>query len=276
MSSNAPRTSLVDRVAALLSEAELPEAGADAAALVEATSGDEALALQMARRRREGVPLGLLTGRVAFLGVDIATGAGALSPRLETELLGRLALSLLPGDGVETIVVDMCCGTGNLACALAIHRRGLRVFASDLTPETVNLASVNAAQLGIANRVTIVQGDLFTPLAGHGLEGLVDLIVCNPPYISTGRLARNSARLLQHEPREAFDGGPYGLSMHQRVLRDATQFLRPGGWLCFEFGVGQERQLGLLFERARCYENLRFDRDDAGQPRVVAAQLRPG
>ncbi len=73
------------------------------------------------------------------------------------------------------------------------------------------------------------------------------MIVCNPPYISTGRLSKDRAVLLEREPVQAFDGGPYGLSIHQRVLSDAPRVLRLDGKLLFEFGLGQDRQLALLF-----------------------------
>ena len=92
------------------------------------------------------------------------------------------------------------------------------------------------------------QGDLFASLADLGLEGRVDAVICNPPYISTGKLEKESAHLLEQEPREAFDGGPYGLTIHQRAIKEALPFLRAGGTLLFEMGVGQERQLKLLFE----------------------------
>jgi len=130
------------------------------------------------------------------------------------------------------------------------------------------------ARAGLEARVTVAQGDLFAGFAGLGLEGGVDAIVCNPPYISEKRLAADRAPLLEHEPREAFDGGPYGLSIHQRVLKDAPAFLKPGGLLMFEFGLGQERQLELLATRVRAYDPARFVANPAGEPRV--AVLRRG
>jgi methylase of polypeptide subunit release factors len=132
-------------------------------------------------------------------------------------------------------------------------------------------------------------GDLFAPLAdllpagtfGAGptdapVDSLADLpadlIVCNPPYISTGRLLNERAELLLHEPREAFDGGPYGIAIHQRVIRAAPPFLRPGGWLLFEIGSGQERQVRLLFDRSRSYRDVEEVRDASGSVRVMLAR----
>jgi len=78
--------------------------------------------------------------------------------------------------------------------------------------------------------------------------------------------------LLENEPREAFDGGPYGLSIHQRVVKEALPFLRPGGWLLFEIGLGQDRQVKMLFERTRAYQDLRTVANAAGEIRVVGAR----
>jgi len=199
--------------------------------------------------------------------VELLVERGVLVPRAETELLGLEALQLVE-DGAR--LIDMCCGSGNLACALASRLPRARVWASDLTDSCVSLARKNAHYTGVASRVTVVQGDLFSEL--KGLEGTIDLVVCNPPYISQAKLAGERAALLENEPREAFDGGPYGLSIHQRVVKEALPFLKPGGWLLFEIGLGQDRQVKMLFERTRAYQDLRTVANAAGEIRVVGAR----
>lgn len=218
-------------------------------------------------------------GRAHFMGIELHVGGGVLVPRAETELLGRAAVAALRErrpDGTPPRVIDMCCGCGNLACAIATLVPDAQVWACDLTAPATEMARRNLEHLGLASRVNLAQGDLFAPLAGLGLEGRVDVVVCNPPYISTSRLARDRAALLEHEPREAFDGGPYGLSVHQRVLKEAQPFLRAGGSLMFELGDGQGKQVAMLFGRARAYEDVRALEDSAGKVRVVAARTRLG
>ena len=201
-----------------------------------------------------------------FMGVDLLVERGVLLPRQETELLGQTALEHLH----ETArVIDMCCGSGNLACALATRLPRARIWASDLTDACVSLARRNVAHTGVQN-VEVRQGDLFSAL--EGLEGTIDLVVCNPPYISQAKLAGERAALLENEPREAFDGGPYGLTIQQRVVKEALPFLKPGGWLLFEIGAGQERQVELLIARTRAYQQIRKVADAAGEVRVVGAQ----
>ncbi len=220
-------------------------------------------------------------GRIRFMDLELSVAPGALVPREETEILARAALrtlegargSLGAGAGADPPrVIDMCCGSGNLACAIATHAPDARVWASDLTDGCVAVARENVAALGLGARVTVAQGDLFAPLAGLGLEGEIDLVVCNPPYISTGRLEKDRKELLAAEPREAFDGGPYGLTIHQRVVKEALPFLRPGGALLFEIGLGQERQVDILFRRATSYTATQHEKDGAGQVRVVISK----
>jgi release factor glutamine methyltransferase len=211
---------------------------------------------------------------VEFMGVYLEVDGDVLVPREETELLARAALSLLADRPAGQIVVDMCCGSGNLALAVAAHEPDARVWAGDLTDATVAVARRNVSRLGFEDRVRIGQGDLFESLACEGLEGRVDLVMCNPPYISTARLDGERANLLLSEPREAFDGGPYGISILQRLVRESLSFLKIGGWLAFEFGHGQERQALALIKRSRAYEEPLLVSEDTGAPRVALARRR--
>jgi release factor glutamine methyltransferase len=215
-------------------------------------------------------------GRVTFMGIDLFVAPGALVPREETELLGRTALDAVRDmDVAAPRIIDMCCGAGNLACGIALELPRARIWACDLTAPCVDIAQRNVLQHELGDRVSVHRGDLFAAVQDLGLEHSIDAIVCNPPYISDKRLAADRAELLSHEPREAFDGGPYGLSVHQRVVRAAPEYLRPGGVLLFEIGVGQVRQVQILFERARIYENICAVSDGSGEARVVHARLKP-
>lgn len=278
-----PPTTLVATLAAQLAQAGLADAAGEAAWIVEvATSqlaGDPVAAAvranDMAARRAAGTPLAYVVERSRFMGVELYVASGALVPRAETELLGRTAVEVLAGIAAPR-VIDICCGAGNLACGVAHALPAATVWASDLTDGCVAVGRRNVERLGLGARVTVEQGDLFAGLAAHALAGTIDAVICNPPYISTGRLSKDRASLLDHEPREAFDGGPYGLSIHQRVVKDALDYLRPGGWLLFEIGLGQDKQVTLLFERARGYDAARHASDGEGNPRVVYARKKAG
>lgn len=209
-----------------------------------------------------------------FMGLELSLKGSVLAPREETELLARRAIDMLAASGeTAPLVIDMCCGSGNVGLSIASALAQARILSADLTEDTCDTARDNAARLGLADRVTVCRGDLFGALEGLGAEGKVAMIVCNPPYISTGRLEGESAHLLESEPREAFDGGPYGISIQQRLVRDAPGFLKPGGLLLFEFGLGQERQAQSLLRRARMFECLDFATDAEDRPRVAVARL---
>ena len=209
--------------------------------------------------------------QVRFLGIELEIRGSVLRPRKETELLGRVARSLLDDASDGPVCIDMCCGSGNLALALATHAVDVQVLACDLTPGAVQNARHNVVQLGFQEQVAVVQGDMFKPLAG--LEGKADLIVSNPPYISTSRLiSGDRAHLLIKEPREAFDGGPYGISLHSRLIVEGAAYLKSGGWLAFEFGLGQDRQVAALLKRSRAYAEPQWHLNEAGDKRVVCAR----
>ena len=212
---------------------------------------------------------------VPFMGVKILLAGSVLAPRAETELLGNAALALLGGmEGAGLLAIDMCCGSGNLCCGLASAAPHVKFLGADLTDDAVAAARLNVERLGLGERVLIRQGDLFAALDGEAAEGRADLIVCNPPYISTGKLEGESAHLLENEPREAFDGGAFGIAIQQRLVREAPAFLKPGGYLLFEFGAGQERQAVSLLNRTGLYELQDFIRDETGLPRVAVARFK--
>jgi release factor glutamine methyltransferase len=270
------------RVVSILEQAGIGNPAKDALAIIEASehladkNNHLLCALAMAADRAAGTPLGYVTGRVQFMALELSAAPGALVPRDETELLGWTALRMLNDiatDG-ELRLIDMCCGSGNLVCGIASYNPNLRAWASDLTDDAVRLARSNVRRLQLSKRVDVVQGDLFDALSGRGLEGTIDMIVCNPPYISSGRLERDRSELLTYEPRAAFDGGPFGVSIFQRVVRNALLFLKPGGTLLFEIGLGQERQVPLLFERTGGYDPVTNISDCQGHPRVLAGRRR--
>lgn len=260
---------LVHELAELLAGRGIGEPAREAAQIARAAGGDRDHALSMVDRRLAGAPLGSVTGRVRFLGLALDVAPGVLVPRAETELLARSVIEWLRRRPGGARVVDMCAGAGNLACAIAHHVPDAHVWASDCSEAAVALARQNARALGLSARVHVACGDLFAPLRGLGLEGRVDALVCNPPYISTSRLEGVSRALTRHEPREAFDGGPFGLAIQQRVAREGAELVRAGGLLAMEFGAGQQRQIEALLRRARAWNTPAVIADPEGEPRVV-------
>jgi release factor glutamine methyltransferase len=225
-------------------------------------------------RRADGVPLALLTGRQRFMGLDMLAGAAALIPRRETELLGDAALALVRTRLAEAggaRVVDVCTGSGNLALAVARHEPRAQVHASDLSADAIDLAGRNAEHLGVASRVDLRVGDLLEPFDQPAFHGAVDVLICNPPYISSGKVDTMQREISDFEPRLAFDGGPLGVRILQRLIREAPRFLAPRGWLAFEVGAGQGSAVLHRLDAGGVFRQQRSVCDAGGEIRAIVA-----
>lgn len=248
-----------------------------AAGASDALPGLDAAALErldaLVAQRLAGVPLAHITGRQHFMGLELAAGPEALIPRAETELLGRAAIDLALATGAR-VAVDVCTGSGNLALALAHHVEGLEVHGADLSEEAVGLARRNAAMLGLEQRVRFRAGDLLAPFDSPQFHGGVDLVVCNPPYISSGKVAAMDPEISGHEPRLAFDGGTLGVSILTRLMHEAPPLLRVGGWLAFEVGTGQGTTMARRLRNDPAWDDVRECSDGHGVVRAVLARRR--
>ena len=239
-------------------------------------SGEQAARLdELVARRIAGEPLAYLTGRQDFLGLEFLTAPGALIPRRETELLGTEALRLLAELTATTPapkVLDLCTGSGNLAVAVANRHPTVEVWAADLEQAALDVAAANARQHQVSSRVHFVRGDLFGALEGAQAPQF-DLIMCNPPYL-TSRHAQNMPREIGgSEPVAAFDGGPFGVAITLRLIRETPQYLRHGGWLCFEMGAGQGAMLEKRLRDAKTYADVHASMNAEGVIRALHARL---
>jgi release factor glutamine methyltransferase len=250
------------------------EAALDHALETLSASQEDALET-LVEKRLSGIPLAHLTGRQRFLGIDFIVGPEALAPRKETELLGKTVLDLvgvrIREQGSAT-VLDVCTGIGNIAIAVAHFFPHASVFASDISVDAIRLARQNCTRLGLDGRINLRTGDLFEPFGDGSLFGKVDVISCNPPYISTGKLKTLSPEIIQHEPLLAFDGGPFGVRILSRVFKESQIFLRAKAHLCFEVGSGQANGIIQLLNRSGQFSLVTGATDAQNEIRVVIAQ----
>ena len=247
-------------------DGELPALDAAAAARLDALIGE----------RLGGTPLAHLTGRQHFMGLEMIAGPGALVPRRETELLARAAIALMQELRGPATFVDVCTGCGNVALAVAHAVPSARVFGADISEEAIALARRNAQWLGLDGRAEFRTGDLLAPFDDEDFLGRVDVLTCNPPYISSGKVGQMAEEISAHEPRLAFDGGPFGVAILMRLLQDAPRFVKPGGALAFEVGLGQGPALVRRLRASDAYRDVRELTDDRGDVRAVAARRREG
>jgi release factor glutamine methyltransferase len=222
-------------------------------------------------RRTGHEPLQYLLGEAEFLGVSLAVGPGVFIPRPETETLVDRALRGL-GHAAAT-AVDLCAGSGAVACALAVRRPALAVWAVELSRAAAGWARGNVRRLGLTDRVRVLEGDLARPLEGRGLEGRCDLVVANPPYIRSSALAGLPAEVRDFEPALALDGGPDGLATVRRILEQAPRFVRPGGRVLLEVGEDHAAPLGAVLAGSPRYGRPRFHRDLLDCERVLEVEV---
>lgn len=232
---------------------------------------ERALALALFTRRANREPLQYLVGSQEFGGIDIEVTPSVLIPRPETELLLDEVVRFL-APGLPATVVDVGTGSGCLAVALAKALPKLSVYAVDCSEAALEVAGRNVDRHGLRDRVHCRQGDLFQPIKGSGLEGKVNVVLSNPPYISDTEWEGLQPEVRCFEPRLALMGGRDGMDVHQRLLEESWKFLVPGGLLVLEVGQGQA---GAICERARRqgrYGTIRVRQDAAGIDRVVCAE----
>jgi release factor glutamine methyltransferase len=185
-------------------------------------------------RRVAGEPTQYLTGIREFYGRSFAVDPRVLIPRPETELLVDKALEAIPKDAACR-VLDLGAGSGCVAVTIAAERPGASVVATELSGEACEVARANAAALKVADRVRIVEGDLFNPLEpGSRFQ----VAVSNPPYVPSAEIPA-LAREVRREPTLALDGGADGLDVIRRLAREAPEWLRPGGLLALEINEKQ-------------------------------------
>lgn len=237
----------------------------------QAPEGLEAALAPLLARRATHEPVAYITGHREFWGLDFEVTADVLVPRPETESVVEEALTVLRGlrnAGSPLRVLDLGTGSGCLAISIAANIADAYVVASDVSVRALRVARRNGVRLG-ADRVRFVAGDWLTPFRGS--EPWVDVLVSNPPYVPRG--APNlMPDVERHEPAVALFGGPDGLAHVRRLVVDTARVVRPGGWLIFEFGDGQEDAVREVVDASGHWSIERVCDDLQGIARVVVAR----
>ena len=249
-----------------------PEAELDAAAVQDLAGWVD--------RRAQGEPIAYIRGFKEWLSVRVATDRRALIPRPETELLAEAAISEIAGrlvrDDEPLQAWDVGTGCGAIALALALRFRPaivlgrLRLAASDLSPEALELAAENLSRHGVSRLVTLACGDLLEPAAMPGRGA--DIVVANLPYLTSNEVATGVGSLAW-EPARALDGGVDGLDLVRRLIRELPTGLTPGGVALLEIGRGQAQAIRSEIASLPVRAAVTLLPDLAGVERVIRAAL---
>ena len=276
----------------VLEQSGIREAGLDAWLLLEYITGksrayyfahgDEGVTEETAcryqeliRKRAEHIPLQHLTHQAFFMGYEFYVNEDVLVPRQDTETLMEAALELLKGNKAPRIL-DMCTGSGCIITSLMLEVPEASGTGVDLSEKALEVAIRNARELGTADRTKFVKSDLFSAEYFSKKDNAekvtgYDMLISNPPYIPSGEIEGLMEEVRLHDPRMALDGMEDGLYFYREITRQAMDHIRPGGWLLYEIGCEQGKDVKELLEKEG-FIKTEIRQDLCGLDRVVLGQ----
>jgi release factor glutamine methyltransferase len=225
--------------------------------------------------RIDGMPLQYLTRTVAFRHLDLEVGPGVFVPRPETEGLVDAVLVFLRNRPAPR-VLELCLGSGAILAAVLSEHPGATGVGVELSGLALEYAGRNMISSGVAGRATLLEGDLYEPLAGRNLETSFPVVVANPPYIPDARWETLPRDVRDFEPRSALLGGPDGCDVIRRIVAGAERYLAPGGLLALEIDESHGVKVREIIEAAGGFRDIRVGKDLAGRPRYALAVSRAG
>ncbi len=228
-------------------------------------------------KRASHVPLQYITGRVEFMSLDFIVDERVLIPRPETEILVETILdkvqdNILPDKGV--IIMEIGTGSGNIVVSLAKNLNNAEIYTNDISQEALLVAETNVQRHDVADKVHLLHGDFFDAFSNSVEKEHIDFIVSNPPYVSESEWNELEPEVREHEPRQALVGGEDGLHYYRRIINDAADWLRPGGFLVIEIGETQANAISKLIDDEEHYERAERIKDLQGKERIISARRK--
>lgn len=227
----------------------------------------------MVERYLNGEPLAYILGQWNFYGLDLTVSPDVLIPRDDTEAVTDLAISKARVLPQNPRVLDLCAGSGCIGLAIAAKVKDARVTLGELSPEAIRVAKKNIQDNHLSGRVSCVKLDVMEE--APKFLGKYDLIVSNPPYITAEQMEELDPSVKDYEPQMALYGGKDGLDFYRAIVKNYGPLLKPGKYICFEFGMGQEDDVcQILMEHG--YELQKLVRDSGERARAVLAKKPSG
>lgn len=223
------------------------------------------------RRHIAGEPTAYIIGEWDFYGMTLTVTKDVLIPRDDTVAVTELAIKKALFLKQNPRILDLCTGSGCIGIAVAKRVQDARVTLGDISPEALKVAKKNVTDQQLSGRVTCMQIDIRQPAAPF--LGKFDLIISNPPYVTTEEMKTLDDSVKNYEPHIALHGGEDGLDCYRAILENFTSALNPGGFICFEFGKGQEDAVGELLVQ-HGYEVQDYKHDNSYIIRAVSAQRK--
>ena len=222
------------------------------------------------QRRLNGEPVAYITGTWEFYGLPMVVTPDVLIPRMDTEVLVDTAKELLIGKKMDARILDLCCGSGCISCALGHELPASKLAAVDISASALEVCRKNISLNRLSSRIITMQADAtFSPPLGIGQ---FDMLVSNPPYIASDEILMLDPSVRDYEPVWALDGGENGMRFYKSIIKFWKSVLRPGGYLLFEVGEGQADEVkDMLLAGGFDFADTR--KDTLGVDRVVFGRL---
>lgn len=231
----------------------------------------EKKASEMLRRRLSGEPLAYITEKWEFYGLDLHVTKDVLIPRMDTEVLVDAAVESVKEREMKARVLDLCCGSGCIACAISSEMPAVRLVAADISNAALDITRKNIKKYNLTAKIIPMQLDAATwpPVSIGGF----DIIVSNPPYIRSAELIELDSSVRDYEPLGALDGGEDGLDFYRAIIKYWTVTLRPNAQMMFELGEGQAEDVKKMLLDAG-FVSVESRRDTIGVERVVIGRWK--
>jgi release factor glutamine methyltransferase len=225
------------------------------------TDYDEAI-----KRRQNGEPVSYIIGHKEFWSLPFHVDSDVLIPRPDTEFIVEETLAAMIEQWQDCwSILEIGTGSGAISIALASEQKNANITATDISERALQVARKNAQRNNVADRISFIQGDMFTSLKVQRF----DMIISNPPYISYRDFPLLPEGIRCYEPHMALIAGNDGTEFHRQLIEEGLSYLKPGGWLIMEMGTGQGKTIQKYFEAAQCYEAINIRHDYAGMERVI-------
>jgi release factor glutamine methyltransferase len=227
---------------------------------------------ELVKRAAHNEPIAYLVGKTEFYSMELQVTQDCLIPRPETELLVQRAVEFLRGRSDLQLVCDLCTGCGCIATAIAKNFPGARIIATDISDAALAVAASNVEKYQLQDRITLLSGDLFEPVIPQLESGKFDLIVSNPPYVSSVEYEKLEKNVKDYEPRLALFAGIDGLDIYRRILEKVDEFLKPDSALMMEIGYAQGPAIKDLLEQTGIFSDIKIEKDFSNNDRIVIAK----
>jgi release factor glutamine methyltransferase len=228
---------------------------------------------QYMKERISHRPVQYIIGMVEFFGLEFKVDERVLIPRPETETLVEMVIQQLVNKENPKII-DLGTGSGAIAISLAKNLNSPSIYATDVSKDALDVAKENAIKNRVENQIEFLCGDLFEPLKNKNLEGQIDCVVSNPPYVRKDEFESLPREIKDYEPTVALESEKDGLFFHKKLIENSSNFLKRGGLLALETAFSQAGKVADLIRQSDNYNDIEIIKDLGGIDRVVKTVKR--